>query len=141
MRGVTIAIITGIVSGVISSFIVSEIYRRKEIKRERRFSFSHDKQMFSKYVGVVINELELYEKTGNNEYLLRTLNEPRLSYSFTEKNVNKNSLDLIAGANNLLNKLENDIKTGQKFSEVGLMRYKADLFRAQLNVLKIKLKR
>ncbi len=131
-------IVIGLFTGIISGLIVSEIYRKFQLKVEKDFDFKNDVQIFSKTFGVIKNELELYDKTKNNEFLLRALNEPRMYHSFTDNNLSNEASSIISNANILLNELEEDLKSGEILDKQKLTKYKIGLFDARLNILRIK---
>lgn len=133
-------IIVGIATGIVSSLIVTQLYKVNDDRRERRLSFEHDKQMYSKNIGVIRNELDLYKLTNDTENIKRALEKPQIFASFTNENLSKDSLDIVGEGHQLLENLKEDFKKEDELPELKLDEYKRELFKKQINILRIGLK-
>ena len=71
----------GLVSGIVSSAIVTVVFSFKEKKRKRKQGFNDDVQTFHRWILRIRNELEIAYKYGDVTFLKRTIeDEPIFNY-------------------------------------------------------------
>ncbi len=90
-----ISLIIGIISGGISSFFVSvylqkhwnakeELAEAERIKQKHREDFEKEKQIFHRYIERIRAELFLAYKSGDYDYVFRTIEEEPVQKIFEE---------------------------------------------------------
>ena len=75
-------LIIGLVSGSISSLIVSIILKKQWDARELANGFENDKQAFARYIGKLREELLIGNKLKDYSFFLRTLEDEPIRNSF-----------------------------------------------------------
>lgn len=134
-------VILSIITGVVSGFFVSWVYERRTKKEAIINQFKDDKQAYSKYLGVVANEIEIYrEQKGSTDNLKRVLVEPHWYNSFKEEQISKESGTILTEAFAALQALEKYIDERDS-NDIKLMLCRSNIVKSQINILKLKLKK
>lgn len=85
-------LVIGIVSGAISSYLVSLHLNRIEKKRKAEQDFKDDMQTYHRWILRVRNELEIAQKIGDSSSLLRAIEEEPILNSF--ENLSEQSIEV-----------------------------------------------
>jgi hypothetical protein len=140
---IIINLLIGLVSGVVSGFFVTMIFKRIQEKREWKFNFQEDKQNLSNFIYAICIELDLLieDVRNNNKIDVKEAkrvfkNQPR-TLSFTENNITEESTNKLISANNLITKVENNITSETTLKE--LIFFRKDLFRARIDILSLQI--
>ncbi|HEY8889266.1 MAG TPA: hypothetical protein VIM70_03290 [Clostridium sp.] len=130
-------IIIGIITGIISSTIISQFYKNNEKKRTELLEFQNNKQEYEKFLGVIRNEIELYKDNDDKLPLIRILNEPHWYNGFKEENLLEEDKNNLVKAFELLKELQTYLNNNE-YNKVEMDKFRNNLFKCQLNILKMK---
>lgn len=75
-------LLIGIISGLLSSFLVSMGLEKREKKNEHKRRFEADKQIYSRYIQSIRLELLLAYKSSDNDCLVRVIEDEPFRESF-----------------------------------------------------------
>ena len=144
--GILRDVIIGLISGGISSWIVSIILKRRWDKKQKqidieykkqklREEFENDKQLFCRYLLGIRSELFLAKKAGDYDFVIRAIdNEPfRRSFEYLSPKNSDEVLEIIG--------FLHDIKQAISTSEVTNLQYSewyGKLYQYSVNVLFMK---
>jgi hypothetical protein len=141
LEEIIINLLIGLVSGVVSGFFVTIIFKKIQEKREWRFNFQEDKQNLSNFIYTLCIELDLLieDVKNNNKIDVKEAkrvfkNQPR-TLSFTENNITEESTNKLIAAHNLITNVEKNITSETILKE--LIYFRKDLFRARIDVLSL----
>ena len=99
-------IIIGLISGAISSLIISVILKKYWDNQEHKKRFLADKQVYSRYIQTIRVELLLASKTEDYDFLVRAIDDEPIRESFNMlSDQSKASIDEIS---TFLNELKNE---------------------------------
>ena len=85
-------LVIGIISGAISSYLVSLHLNRIEKKRKAEQDFKDDMQTYHRWILRVRNELEIAQRIGDSSSLLRAIEEEPVLKSF--ENLSEQSIEV-----------------------------------------------
>lgn len=130
-------ILIGIMTGIISSVIISEIYKNIEEKKAALAEFEDNKQSYSKYLGVIRNEIELFKNNNDITTLLRVLNEPRWYNGFKDTILTDSDRTTLENTYKLLEDFEVYLRKSE-INSLEMTKFSSRLLISQLDILKMK---
>ncbi|WP_028506205.1 hypothetical protein [Ruminococcus sp. FC2018] len=129
-------ILIGLLSGIVSSGIVTIAYDKKTKKIEHERNFNADKQVYHRYILSIRNELFFAYKNNDYENLIRTIENEPIRDSFT--NLDDESHKSIGEISNFISQMkERILSTGYSMKEKDYKIYNGKLFQYSVHALKL----
>lgn len=136
-------ILIGLLTGIISSIITSEIYRHNDKKKSTIIKFNDNKQEYSKYLDFIKTEISIFRSNKNKSknYLLRALSEPHWYNGFNHKTLTEEDRKTLEDTSNLLQNFRNYLDTTSinEITDIKMHIFEVKMFKCQLNILKMKI--
>jgi hypothetical protein len=130
----------GIVSGVLSSVIVYLITKSRETKAIKNRELKDFIQSLSRYLRILAFEIEHSmneEGYGDIRYLKKELIDPPRLIHNNQSDLESDTDVRIREAYNLLGEIETDIGSREKIPNIRLMKYRSELVKIAINILKV----
>lgn len=127
-------VVIGLVSGGVSSWIVSYFLKKKWDKQQHQISFERDKQIYHRYIERIRFELLTAQKSGDYDFVIRTIEDEPIRESFD--NLSKESSEEIRSISDYLSELKEEVSSGA----IGEKRFKiinSKLFQFSVHILKM----
>lgn len=123
----------GIVTGALSSWIVTIMFNKKAEK----MLFDREKQIYSRFIEKVRTELEASKEKENIDMVIRTINEQ--PYLETFSNLNDDSIAITQEIGEILDEINVNFRR-KKFDRQRISHWNSRLLKHQIKVLKFKIK-
>jgi len=125
----------GVVSGIISSILVTQHYRRKEAIED----FVRDRQSYHRYILLIRSELFIaFQKQDKDSLIISIENEPIL-YSFS--NMTERSAKDKSKIDEFIKKMRNELEKNSTINEEVYKRWHGMLFKYSVDALKLERKK
>lgn len=132
----------GLISGVVSGYIVSLYFQKNQEKRDWILAFREDKQNLHNFLYALSIELDiLMDEAKNNEKIdikdaKRVFSRQPRTLTFSEETITEESLKKVMQVRVLVNGIENKLSAETTLNT--LRNYRKELFNARTDVLSIK---
>lgn len=134
--------IIGLISGIFAGFIVNIFWARFERKKLAKLEdeqkkndyidrYSENIQTIARYLGKLQLELGFEENPNKRENVLRAIDSRPVTKSLS-KSMNQKGIDFLIN----IRKIENDIQGNTEIDKRTYKKYKDDLFRLEIDLLK-----
>ena len=136
-EGIIKDLVIGLVSGGISSWLVSIALKRYWDAKELEKQFERDKQAFARYIDKLREELLIGSKMEDYSFFLRTLDDEPIRFSFTKLDDESivNAREIRIFLDNLKDKFEGKTiltEAERKSINSKLFKYKMDIIRFKM---------